>query len=463
MDHSDPLGLYRALGLSPTATAEEIAAAFRRRSKETHPDTSGRESAEEFVQVSAAYEVLGDPARREKYDRSNWEPFKRDTEAEKERAQDREFHGDWGEIRIDPICCDFCGRVTAQPRYLTFSYFVGLVVWAHAKRASGIFCVKCARLKAILYSLITMVTGWWVFPTGPYYTVLTILQNGFETERMKEEDYRLILHNVDAFQSRGNLKLAYSLACIAIQSRDNSVSRQAKMFVRRIDSSYPDCRSQKLENAWGKSFLWDLSHVIIAFVLPVSLVVGVFLSQAEWAELHQEDWLYPRIVQADRLSPSSNQTGPGLCKHPPSNGQALGPQSPVRLGHHLGIQNRSDYDLIIKIRAGGMWRAENVVASFFVAKGQQALSPPLPRGKYVVQIAAGEHFGETCDRFLNIYAINQRVDLVDINPYNLPDNGVLFGDPVLNIYDVHPYEDRPSRGDTKIHYTVISFEKFNEP
>lgn len=70
MDHSDPLGLYRVLGISPTATAEEIAAAFRRRSKETHPDTSGRESAEEFVQVSAAYEVLGDPVRRGEYDRA---------------------------------------------------------------------------------------------------------------------------------------------------------------------------------------------------------------------------------------------------------------------------------------------------------------------------------------------------------------------------------------------------------
>lgn len=115
MDHSDPLGLYRSLGISPTATAAEIAAAFRKRSKETHPDTSGRESAEEFVQVSAAYEVLSDPARREKYDRSSWEPFKRDAEVKEERAQGREFHEDWYETRMDPICCDFCGKVTAQP------------------------------------------------------------------------------------------------------------------------------------------------------------------------------------------------------------------------------------------------------------------------------------------------------------------------------------------------------------
>lgn len=270
---------------------------------------------------------------------------------------------------------------------------------------------------------------------------------------MKEEDYRLILHNVDAFQSRGNLKLAYSLARIASQSRNISVSHQAEMFMKRIDRSYPGHRSRKLENAWGSSFFWDFSHVIIAFILPVSLWLYILAGYSSSMNRYEEQRVYPHIAQTD----------PVICKHPPSNGQALGPQSPVRLGHHLGIQNRSDYDLIIKIRAQGIWRVENVVASFFVARGQQALSPPLPRGKYAVQVAAGEHFGETCDRFLSIYAINQQVDSIDINPYNLPDDGVLYGDPVLNIYDVYPYEDRPSRGHTKIHYTVISVEKFDEP
>lgn len=68
MDHSDPLGLYHVLGLTPSVTARQIKAAFRKRSKETHPDSSGRASAEEFRQVSSAYEVLGDPVRRKKYD-----------------------------------------------------------------------------------------------------------------------------------------------------------------------------------------------------------------------------------------------------------------------------------------------------------------------------------------------------------------------------------------------------------
>lgn len=70
MIHNDPMDLYRALGLSPSATSEEIAAAFRKRAKETHPDSTGRASADAFFEVSDAYDILGDPIRRQEYDRA---------------------------------------------------------------------------------------------------------------------------------------------------------------------------------------------------------------------------------------------------------------------------------------------------------------------------------------------------------------------------------------------------------
>lgn len=68
MIHDDPMDLYRALGLSPSATSEEIAAAFRKRAKETHPDSTGQASADAFREVSDAYDILGDPIRRQEYD-----------------------------------------------------------------------------------------------------------------------------------------------------------------------------------------------------------------------------------------------------------------------------------------------------------------------------------------------------------------------------------------------------------
>lgn len=53
--------------LMRNATAGEIRTAYRRRALATHPDKGG--DAQEFIRVSAAFEVLGDVATRAAYDR----------------------------------------------------------------------------------------------------------------------------------------------------------------------------------------------------------------------------------------------------------------------------------------------------------------------------------------------------------------------------------------------------------
>lgn len=61
---------YAVLGVSKTATPEEIRSAFRKKAREHHPDVAKDKAkgAEMFKEVNEAYEVLSDPAKRAKYD-----------------------------------------------------------------------------------------------------------------------------------------------------------------------------------------------------------------------------------------------------------------------------------------------------------------------------------------------------------------------------------------------------------
>lgn len=61
---------YKALGVSKGASEKEIQSAYRKLAKKLHPDANpGDKKAEErFKEVSAAYDVLGDPKKRKEYD-----------------------------------------------------------------------------------------------------------------------------------------------------------------------------------------------------------------------------------------------------------------------------------------------------------------------------------------------------------------------------------------------------------
>jgi len=70
---------YATLGLAKTATDKEIKQAYRKLARKHHPDVNpGDKSAEaKFKEINEAYEVLGDPAKRKKYDElgANWRMY----------------------------------------------------------------------------------------------------------------------------------------------------------------------------------------------------------------------------------------------------------------------------------------------------------------------------------------------------------------------------------------------------
>src|SRR5688572_33466458 len=70
---------YATLGVTKAASEKEIKQAFRKLARKYHPDVNPGDKAAEskFKEINEAYEVLGDSAKRKKYDElgANWRMY----------------------------------------------------------------------------------------------------------------------------------------------------------------------------------------------------------------------------------------------------------------------------------------------------------------------------------------------------------------------------------------------------
>ena len=68
---------YEVLGVSKTASADEIKSAYRKLAMKWHPDRNpdNPEAKEKFQEASEAYEVLSNPEKRQRYDQFGPDAF----------------------------------------------------------------------------------------------------------------------------------------------------------------------------------------------------------------------------------------------------------------------------------------------------------------------------------------------------------------------------------------------------
>lgn len=93
---------YSILGVSKTATADDIKKAYRKLARKYHPDVNpdNEEAKKKFQQVNEANEVLSDTEKRKKYDEygENWKHAEEYEKARQQQAQNGGFadYGNFG-------------------------------------------------------------------------------------------------------------------------------------------------------------------------------------------------------------------------------------------------------------------------------------------------------------------------------------------------------------------------------
>jgi curved DNA-binding protein CbpA len=387
MRHSDPEGLYRALGVSPAADPDEIKNAYRRLAKETHPDTARGSSEFQFHKIYNAYKILSDIEARARYDR-------RFTLDDAEHS--------W--LGIHPVKCSRCHKVTAQPRVLTFDRIFSFLFFSFHRPTEGVFCTRCAQTASVRASFATALFGWWAVPFAPFLTLRAIARNALGGTRDLETEQELLWQNSRAFAAQGNRKLSYALATKLTDADDSEIAEGAREFTEDMEARGANPKKIKLKDPWRIKPLAAMTHLTLAAILPVG-IGGVALQAVEFGEVNEARTraiatALPAVEPMTASVPDDSVPGDSALRHcwkEPENGEVLYRINPrVAPGHEIAIMNDTKDAAIVKVRSAF---SKRLIAAVYMYPHASAALNGIPDGYYIVQYAFGSVLNEGCVTF----------------------------------------------------------------
>jgi len=439
MGRADPKEYYASLGVDPAADSATIHLAYRQRAKQIHPDHDpSPEAREAFLRLQEAYAVLSDGLERAAYDR-----------AAAEAAQ----------AALPPLTvCGCCGRLTAQPRHISFRIVRSVLIWGRASRRSGIFCRDCADRAAIEAAITCWAWGWWSLP-GLLLTPWALLSNLLGGHKGRRINFRLLCGQAEAFLARDNLALAHSLASQARRfARDRAERAEADTLLQRSAAGASPHR--RLRSRWGLLGPALLPQALPLLALPLTLGIFALIALRPWEPppstvaqitlqparvgemrhvavdgLKLREAPLPRspvLTLLDRFAPveitatpedpdwvgvrtasgvegfvetrllyagSGERFRSAWCRDhrgsPPGPGEVL--SHPVGGDHRLLLHNDGRRDGVVKLKtlAGATVLSVYVPATFHIGVGG------IPDGTYRIEYATGGDFSRGCGLFLD--------------------------------------------------------------
>lgn len=121
----DYIDYYKVLGISKTASADEIKKAYRKLARQYHPDVNpnNADAHKKFQQINEANEVLSDPDKRKKYDKygKDWQHGEAHEKARQQQysqgfGSGQGFSGDFGDEGFSDFFSSMFGNTGRQSR-----------------------------------------------------------------------------------------------------------------------------------------------------------------------------------------------------------------------------------------------------------------------------------------------------------------------------------------------------------
>ncbi|MBR5097222.1 MAG: J domain-containing protein, partial [Treponema sp.] len=165
---------YALLGVSRTATEDEIKKAYRNLVFKYHPDRNpGDKTAEEkFKKINEAYSVLSDPNKKAQYDAGGFNPFEGASSQGQNYYQQNYGYNSWGNNESYDPFREWANYANSNRYY-------------YSNKREEPNLSRGAAFSQLIWKVVQILIGFWsfsfsfiLFPIGPILSLAAIV-NGF--------------------------------------------------------------------------------------------------------------------------------------------------------------------------------------------------------------------------------------------------------------------------------------------